>query len=175
MSVKSAKSAQVTKKQYAATGRRKTGKARVFLKKGSGQISVNRKSIEEYFGRPTARMMVRQPLEVVDRLDTFDIFVTVKGGGIMGQAGAIRHGISRALIKYDEEFAPQTGVTTEGTEEEDTSGSGSGGKGAASVSKVTSFRRLLRKAQLVTRDPRKVERKKVGLRKARKKEQYSKR
>jgi small subunit ribosomal protein S9 len=122
------------------TGRRKTSAARVFLKTGSGEIIVNGKLLDEYFGRETARMIVRQPLEVVGATDRFDIKVTVKGGGGSGQAGAIRHGISRALVEYDE-----------------------------------TLRVPLRKAGFLTRDAREVERKKVGLRKARKKPQYSKR
>ena len=126
--------------QYYATGRRKKSAARVFLRPGEGKISVNRRPLDEYFGRETARMVVRQPLKVVEREDTFDIYITVRGGGNTGQAGAIRHGITRALILYDE-----------------------------------SFRQALRKKGYVTRDSRRVERKKVGLHKARKRPQYSKR
>ena len=126
--------------QYYGTGRRKSSTARVFLRAGEGKIIVNSRSLDEYFGRETARMVVRQPLKIVDREDTFDIYVTVCGGGNTGQAGAIRHGITRALMVYDE-----------------------------------SFRAALRKAGFVTRDARKVERKKVGLHKARKRPQYSKR
>jgi small subunit ribosomal protein S9 len=122
------------------TGRRKTAAARVFLKPGSGSISINGRNIEQYFGRETARMVVRQPLELVEAVDKFDVFVTVKGGGGSGQAGAIRHGITRALMEYDE-----------------------------------TLRSALRKAGFVTRDAREVERKKVGLRKARKRPQFSKR
>jgi len=126
--------------QYYGTGRRKSSTARVFLRAGEGKIIVNSRPLDEYFGRETARMVVRQPLKIVDREDTFDIYVTVCGGGNTGQAGAIRHGITRALMVYDE-----------------------------------SFRAALRKAGFVTRDARKVERKKVGLHKARKRPQYSKR
>jgi len=126
--------------QYYATGRRKSSAARVFLRPGEGKISVNGRPLDEYFGRETARMVVRQPLKVVEREDTFDIYITVRGGGNTGQAGAIRHGITRALIVYDE-----------------------------------SFRQALRKKGYVTRDSRRVERKKVGLHKARKRPQYSKR
>lgn len=122
------------------TGRRKTSAARVFLKPGSGNISINGRSLDTYFGRETARMIVRQPLELVEVADKFDVYVTVKGGGGSGQAGAIRHGITRALMDYDEGLRPE-----------------------------------LRKAGFVTRDAREVERKKVGLRKARKKPQFSKR
>jgi len=122
------------------TGRRKTSTARVFLRPGSGNIVVNDKALDEYFGRPTARMVVRQPLELAEMVDKLDVSVTVKGGGIGGQAGAIRHGITRALIEYDE-----------------------------------ALRSPLRKAGWVTRDAREVERKKVGLRKARKRPQFSKR
>ena len=126
--------------QYYATGRRKSSAARVYLRPGQGKIFVNRYPLDKYFGRKTARMIVRQPLKVVDREDTFDIHVSVRGGGNSGQAGAIRHGVTRALILYDE-----------------------------------SFRQPLRKAGYVTRDAREVERKKVGLRKTRKRPQYSKR
>ncbi|MFK5969503.1 MAG: 30S ribosomal protein S9 [Candidatus Marithrix sp.] len=126
--------------QYYGTGRRKSSTARVFLRAGEGKITVNSRPLDEYFGRETARMVVRQPLKIVDREDTFDIYITVCGGGNTGQAGAIRHGITRALMVYDE-----------------------------------SFRAALRKAGFVTRDARKVERKKIGLHKARKRPQYSKR
>jgi small subunit ribosomal protein S9 len=126
--------------QYYGTGRRKTSTARVFLTPGTGGISVNKLSLEVYFGRETARMIVRQPLELTDTSDKFDIMVTVKGGGGFGQAGAIRHGITRALMQFDETLRP-----------------------------------ALRQAGFVTRDSRSVERKKVGLRKARKRPQFSKR
>ncbi len=126
--------------QYYGTGRRKTSTARVFLTPGSGNISVNKRSLESYFGREVARMIVRQPLELLEVSDKFDIRVSVVGGGSFGQAGAIRHGITRALMQYDEGNRP-----------------------------------LLRKAGFVTRDSREVERKKVGLRKARKRPQFSKR
>jgi small subunit ribosomal protein S9 len=140
-----------THEQYYGTGRRKTSTARVYLKKGgTGLIQVNGRSLENYFGRETARMIVQQPLEVVGELNRFDINVTVSGGGSSGQAGAVRHGISRALMNYDESTQDTT-------------------------SHETSFRRLLRRAGLVTRDARKVERKKVGKHKARKGTQYSKR
>ena len=122
------------------TGRRKTSVARVFLKKGTGKIVVNGKVVDEFFSRETGRMIVRQPLELLAVSDKFDINVTVTGGGSFGQAGAIRHGLTRALIEYDEGNRP-----------------------------------ALRKAGFVTRDSREVERKKVGLRKARKRPQYSKR
>ncbi len=126
--------------QNYGTGRRKTASARVFLRPGTGKIEVNARSLDIYFGRETARMIVRQPLELVEVQNRFDVLVTVSGGGISGQAGAIRHGITRALIEYDE-----------------------------------SLRSPLRKAGFVTRDAREVERKKLGLRKARKRPQYSKR
>jgi small subunit ribosomal protein S9 len=126
--------------QHYGTGRRKTSTARVFIAQGSGSIVVNDKSLDEYFGREVARMIVRQPLELVEMVDKFDIKVTVKGGGSFGQAGAIRHGLTRALMAYDETLRP-----------------------------------ALRSAGYVTRDAREVERKKVGLRKARKKPQFSKR
>ncbi len=140
-------------KQYTGTGRRKTSTARVFLRPGKGNIVVNRQPLETFFGRETARMVVRQPLIAVKVTDRFDITVTVTGGGISGQAGAIRHGITRALLQYQE------GGSDEGGE------SGEGG----------SWRPILRKAGFVTRDPRTVERKKVGRHKARKGTQFSKR
>jgi small subunit ribosomal protein S9 len=144
-----------TLEQHYGTGRRKTATARVFLKKGgTGLIRVNGRSLENYFGRETARMIVLQPLEVVDQLNKFDLNITVSGGGNSGQAGAVRHGISRALINYDE-------ATTDDS--------------IGTLDQDTSFRRLLRRAGLVTRDARKVERKKVGRHKARKGTQYSKR
>jgi small subunit ribosomal protein S9 len=126
--------------QNYGTGRRKTSTARVFLRPGSGQITINGKALDDYFGRQTSRMVVRQPLELVEMVEKFDVVITVEGGGASGQAGAIRHGITRALVEYDENL-----------------------KGD------------LRRAGYVTRDAREVERKKVGLRKARKRPQYSKR
>lgn len=126
--------------QYYGTGRRKTSTARVFISVGSGTITVNDRPLDEYFGREVARMIVRQPLEATDNAEKFDVKVTVKGGGSFGQAGAIRHGLTRALMAYDEALRP-----------------------------------TLRSAGYVTRDAREVERKKVGLRKARKKPQFSKR
>lgn len=140
---------------YYGTGRRKTSTARVFLKNGKGNIVVNGLSVDEYFCRETARMIIRQPLEVVDGVGKFDIFVTVKGGGSSGQAGAVRHGISRALVEYDEE--------------------GDTGSTSGDAGRADSFRRLLHRAGLLTRDSREVERKKIGLHKARKGTQYSKR
>ena len=125
---------------YYGTGRRKSSTARVFMQSGSGKIVVNNQPLEEYFGRKTAHMIVRQPLETVDSLSTFDFKITVRGGGDSGQAGAIRLGISRALLSYDE-----------------------------------GNRSSLRGAGFLTRDAREVERKKVGLKKARKATQYSKR
>lgn len=140
-------------KQYYGTGRRKSSTARVFLRTGGeGSIVINNKTLEQYFGRKTARMVVCQPLELLDMTKKFDLYITVAGGGISGQAGAIRHGITRALMAYDEE----------GT-------AGGAGTGAMDL------RAPLRKAGFVTRDARKVERKKVGLHKARKATQYSKR
>jgi len=140
------------KHQYCGTGRRKSSTARVFLRPGKGEIVVNQKSLEDYFGRKTARMIVRQPLEVTQLYDKFDIAITVAGGGSSGQAGAIRHAISRALLKYDE----ATG-------------------GDIANNGETSLRKVLRKAGYLTRDARQVERKKIGLKKARKGTQYSKR
>lgn len=130
----------MAEQHYHASGRRKSSAARVFLKRGQGSITINRRSLDDYFGRETARMVVRQPLQAVAMTDNLDLFITVKGGGISGQAGAIRHGITRALIAYDE-----------------------------------GLRSTLRRAGFVTRDARQVERKKVGLHKARKRPQYSKR
>tara|TARA_B100000678_G_C18223690_1_gene507925 strand:+ start:1458 stop:1844 length:387 start_codon:yes stop_codon:yes gene_type:complete len=126
--------------QIVTVGRRKTSKARIFLVKGSGSITVNKKKLEDYFGREVAQMVVKQPLETVQMSEGVDIKATVSGGGSFGQAGAIRLGIARALVKYDE-----------------------------------NFKSPLKKEGFLTRDSRKVERKKVGLRKARKRPQYSKR
>lgn len=123
-----------------STGRRKSSSARVYLRPGSGEITVNKVPLDKYFGRETARMIVRQPLQVIEAQNKFDINVFVAGGGNSGQAGAIRHGISRALIEFDE-----------------------------------TLRKALRRAGYVTRDAREVERKKIGLHKARKRPQYSKR
>lgn len=157
-----AKSTAVKKQQQNyGTGRRKTATARVFLKRGTGNITINEQAVNDYFGRKSARIVVRRPLEVLDMVDKFDLKITVKGGGIMGQAGAIRHGITRALIQYDEGSAPKTVIAKEGEEE---------------AGEITlSVRRILRKEGFVTRDSREVERKKVGLHGARKRPQYSKR
>ena len=125
---------------YYSTGRRKSSTARVFLRKGSGSITVNKRPLDTYFGRETSRMIVRQPLETTNNTGSFDITVTVRGGGTSGQAGAIRHGITRALMAYDSELRP-----------------------------------TLRRAGFVTRDARQVERKKVGLHKARRAPHFSKR
>jgi small subunit ribosomal protein S9 len=140
---------------YCGTGRRKTSTARVYLKAGTGNITINQNTLDQYFGRKTARMIVRQPLVVTNLQNKFDITITVAGGGISGQAGAIRHGIARALLKYDE-----------GTDSGDGEGSGEG---------ALSLRKILRQAGFLTRDAREVERKKVGRHKARKGTQYSKR
>ena len=129
-----------TQQQHYGTGRRKSSTARVFLRSGSGKITVNERSLEEFFGRETSRMIVRQPLELTRNTERFDINVTVAGGGSTGQAGAIRLGISRALVEYDEALKTD-----------------------------------LRKAGFMTRDAREVERKKVGLHKARRATQFSKR
>ena len=142
-------------KNFYGTGRRKSSTARVFLKPGKGSITINDRSLDEYFGRETARMIVRQPLIATDMQTKFDVLVTVTGGGINGQAGAIRHGIARALVVY------------EGGDE------GEGDSGSSSAD--TSIRKALRKAGYLTRDAREVERKKVGRHKARKGTQYSKR
>lgn len=147
----------VEKQSYYGTGRRKTSTARVYLKPGKGLITINDSTLDRYFGRETARMIVRQPLVATRLQDQFDVSVTVVGGGMSGQAGAIRHGIARALVKYSEET---------GSEE---AGGSSGEAGTLTVRKV------LRQAGHLTRDPREVERKKVGKHKARKGTQYSKR
>ena len=126
--------------QNYGTGRRKSAVARVFLKPGKGDIVVNGKPVDEFFSRETGRMIVRQPLELTDNLTRFDLHINVTGGGESGQAGAVRHGITRALIDYDE-----------------------------------TLKAALKKAGLVTRDAREVERKKVGLHKARRRKQFSKR
>ena len=130
----------MTTETHYATGRRKTSSARIYLSSGKGNIKVNDRDLDVYFGRKVAQMLVMQPLEMTELTDKVDINIKVKGGGSLGQAGAIRHGISRALISYDEELRPQ-----------------------------------LKSAGLLTRDPRKVERKKPGLVKARKSKQFSKR
>ena len=122
------------------TGRRKSAIARVFIKKGTGKFVVNQKPLDEFFARETGRMIVRQPLKLTNHETTFDIMVNVIGGGESGQAGAVRHGVTRALIEYDSALKP-----------------------------------MLSKAGLVTRDAREVERKKVGLHKARRRKQFSKR
>lgn len=146
------------KQSYYGTGRRKTSTARVYLKPGKGVITINDSTIDKYFGRETARMIVRQPLVATRLQDRFDVSVTVVGGGMSGQAGAIRHGIARALVKFDEEGSGEA-----------SSGSGEAGTGALTL------RKILRQEGHLTRDPREVERKKVGKHKARKGTQYSKR
>lgn len=132
--------ASANNSNYYGTGRRKSAVARVYIKRGKGQIVINNRALDEYFGRETARIVVRQPFVTTNLQDQFDVSINVKGGGPNGQAGAIRHGITRALIAYDAALRP-----------------------------------TLRKAGFVTRDAREVERKKVGLHKARKRPQYSKR
>ena len=126
--------------QYYATGRRKTSSARVFLRPGNGQVIINKLPMDNYFGRETSKMVVKQPLEVTELQEKFDVYATVSGGGDSGQAGAIRHVIARALVNYSEDL-----------------------------------RSDLRKVGMLTRDARKVERKKVGLHKARRSTQFSKR
>ena len=143
-------------RKFYGTGRRKSSTARVFIKPGKGTIVINDRTLDEYFGRETARMIVRQPLEATNNVGRFDISITVVGGGISGQAGAIRHGISRALVAFERKDEDKDGGET---------GEGSGGP----------FKVALRKAGYMTRDSREVERKKVGLHKARKGTQYSKR
>lgn len=146
---------------FKGTGRRKTSVARVFMRKGSGKIIVNDKPLDEYFSRKTARMVVRQPLEIIAMMSNFDFVVNVSGGGDSGQSGAVRHGITRALLDYDEDGIVQ--------DERDDDEGGSGRRGAMG------WRKPLRQAGFVTRDARMVERKKVGRHKARKGTQYSKR
>jgi small subunit ribosomal protein S9 len=143
------------KEQILTTGRRKTSAARVFLRKGKGNITVNGKPLAEFFGRETARMIVRQPLISLEADSSFDVYATVSGGGISGQAGSIRHGVARALDAYEKKQ-----LEAAGTEVDE-----SGGE----------WHRILRKEGYLTRDPRAVERKKVGRRKARKGKQFSKR
>jgi small subunit ribosomal protein S9 len=139
-------------KQYYGTGRRKSSVARVFLRPGKGHILINNREVDEYFCRETACMVIRQPLETVDLLKKFDIYITVSGGGVSGQAGAVRLGIARALVQYDEHDLA-----------------------ADAEPSPDSIRRKLRARGLLTRDSRCVERKKVGLHKARRATQYSKR
>lgn len=146
---KASKATESKTRNY-GTGRRKTAAARVFLKQGRGNILVNNRPLEEYFGRETSRMIVRQPLVLLNIADTFDLHVTVKGGGASGQAGAIRHGIARALVEHDEKAGGEEGS-------------------------LNGWRQVLRRAGFLTRDARAVERKKVGLHKARRAPQYSKR
>lgn len=143
--------AQVKKQNY-GTGRRKSAKARVFIRPGKGQIIINHRALDQYFARETSRVIVRQPLVEVDALEKFDVFISVRGGGSTGQAGAIRHGIARALVQYDEIDMPEGDSPREG-----------------------SWRSMLRSKGYLTRDARVVERKKVGLKKARKRPQFSKR
>jgi small subunit ribosomal protein S9 len=164
-----ANKATAKKECYYGTGRRKSCTARVYMRRGSGKIVINKLDIEEYFGRATAKMVVMQPLVLLKMADTFDIVINVKGGGNMGQAGAIRHGITRALMVYDEASNEAAGASNVAQilAAEDAA--------EAAESNNKSFRKILRKAGYVTRDPRCVERKKVGRRKARKVEQYSKR
>ncbi len=138
--------------QFYGTGRRKSSSARVFLRPGKGNVIINSLPMNEYFVRETDCMIIRQPLELVEMLEKFDITVTVRGGGMSGQAGAVRLGIARALVQYDENDVPADAEPNE-----------------------NSFRRQLRKNHLLTRDARRVERKKVGLRKARRATQFSKR
>lgn len=139
-------------KQYYGTGRRKSSTARVFLRPGKGEIKVNNRSLQAYFCRETSCMVVMQPLETVELVNKFDIYITVSGGGISGQAGAVRLGIARALVSYDEQDLDKDAEPN-----------------------PNSFRRKLRARGLLTRDSRRVERKKVGLHKARRATQYSKR
>ena len=153
------------KKQYFyGTGRRKTAVARVFLCPGKGKVTVNKLTLNDYFKRDTLRMIINQPLVVTDTVGKFDLYVTVKGGGHGGQAGAVRLGITRALIEYDD----ATSVPVETSEKTEIVGNN------VDLDSKT-FRRRLRLAGLVTRDSRIVERKKVGRPKARKGPQYSKR
>ncbi|MBV52907.1 MAG: 30S ribosomal protein S9 [Coxiellaceae bacterium] len=154
--------AQAKIDQCYGTGRRKSSTARVFLRPGKGNITINNRSLEQFFGRETSRIVVRQPLVTLGCEEQFDFYVTVTGGGISGQAGAIRHGITRALIQYEQEnTAPVQESIEESLENE--------------ASNDNTWHRQLRKAGYVTRDSRVVERKKVGRHKARKGSQFSKR
>ena len=195
--------------QNYGTGRRKSSSARVFIKPGSGKITINQRGLDVYFGRETARMIVRQPLELVELTDKLDLYITVKGGGISGQAGAIRHGITRALMEYDETLRPAlraAGFVTRDARRVErkkvglhkarrrpqyskldlyitVKGGGISGQAGAIRHGITralmeydeTLRPALRAAGFVTRDARRVERKKVGLHKARRRPQYSKR
>lgn len=138
--------------QYYGTGRRKSSVARVFLRPGQGKIIINNRELNDYFSIETSSMLINQPFEIVEQINIFDVYVTVKGGGTSGQAGAIRLGIARALVKYDERYLSPEDVVP-----------------------IDSARKKLRKRKLLTRDSRMVERKKVGLRKARRAVQFSKR
>lgn len=171
--------------QYRGTGRRKSSVARVIMRPGKGQIIINGKPLDTYCDRPTARMIVRQPLVLLKVMEQFDFQVNVHGGGISGQAGAIRLGITRALLQYDAMQTPAANETVmlgakvegevSGSDDATVDGDGDTGTGASDVSVAMTWRKQLRAAGFVTRDPREVERKKVGLRKARKSVQFSKR
>lgn len=156
--------------QYYGTGRRKSSVARVFIRPGAGKMTINQRSLEDYFSRETARMVVMQPLNLLNVANQFDLYITVVGGGVSGQAGAVRHGITRALMACDEVSGESAAVASapvsiaQNDDEE-----GEAGEGALS------WRKQLRVAGFVTRDARKVERKKVGLHKARKARQFRKR
>lgn len=171
--------------QYVSTGRRKTSIARVFLKPGTGKMSIHKQagnsvtnkktdkrrvSLESYFARETDRMIVMQPLEVLGVTNKFDIYMTIEGGGTSGQAGAARHGITRALIAYEKAQLKNASATKEKADDE-----GGEGSGGTTVVENGPWHKTLRKEGFVTRDPRAVERKKVGRHKARKDIQFSKR
>ena len=155
----------MTVKQYYGTGRRKTSTARVFMRTGTGKVVINGKPLDVYFNRGCHHDMAVAPFKVTDLVGRFDLLITVKGGGQTGQAGAVQHGLARALIQYDESISPK--------KEESTDDSSTGGQGGSTG--ISGLKALLRRAGFVTRDARAVERKKVGLRKARKATQYSKR
>ncbi len=162
-------SGQVSGKDYFyGTGRRKSSVARVFIRPGTGKITINKSEVDDYFPRETARMVVMQPLALLDAGHQFDMTITVKGGGISGQAGAVRHGITRALMAYDERDGGSQAAGLVANDSKDD-------EGAAGAAGALSWRRLLRMAGFVTRDARVVERKKVGLHKARKARQFRKR
>lgn len=164
-------------KQYYGTGRRKSATARVFVKPGTGKVIIEGLPVKDYLRRKTACMVALQVLEVFQLTGKLDIYITVQGGGVMGQAGAIRLGMARALVKYDEsEFLPFVAPAANDVivaDEEESGEEGSQGKGEAR--KARTLQQELRKRGFLTRDSRSVERKKVGHRKARKVEQYSKR
>lgn len=167
----------MTDKTINATGRRKTSVARAYLKKGNGQITINKRKLEDYFCRETAQMVVKQPFQLLDQEGNFDLNIRVVGGGVSGQAGAVRHAITRALVKYEQTYMPDNHVPVDealsSAAQDDDDSESDNGAGEQGVQLV--WHKKLRQAGFVTRDSRSVERKKFGLHKARKKIQFSKR